>query len=142
MSTQIRKPDCIGWEKPRPYLVPHFIGFFTPEQSTHPDRCYDTAHNFNDPSRRYDERIIGGKKPTYGKGVPKMNSYTANPVSNTGTGDKVMYNTYYTAEGPVKLPVNFLDISKNNFLPSISDITSLQTTDDTRLQHKPDRYYR
>lgn len=142
MSTQIRRQNCIGWETPRPYLVPHFIGSFTPEESTRPDRCYDSKYNFNDPPKRYDDRILGGKPQSYGKGVPKLNSYVSHPISNTGLGDKVMYQTYYTAEGPVKLPVNFLDMSSNNYMPSTSDINIVQTTDDTRLQQKPDRYYR
>ena len=141
MSTQIHKKDCINWQTYRPYLVPSFIGNFTPVESAHPDRCYNTKYSFNDPPRRYDERILQNEKRTYGKYTPKLNSYVTDVVG-IGKGESSMYETFYTAEGAVKLPRNFQDIPRNTFIPNTSDISFVQNRDDTRLLGKPSRYYR
>ena len=143
MGTQIQSSQCgFTWDgnrKPgvREYMVPPFLGYFTPIESERPsDWC-----KWSDKPRRSDARIIGGKKQTYGSGRPTLNS-SSTDVWGIGYGLPGQTIKASTAEGSVNLPMQSMEVVKNHFVPAIDDIEQLLHNPDTRLQHPPARYFK
>ena len=127
---QVKFSDCraIGWRQYRPYNVPPFLGGFTPVLANRPvDWC-----KWAEPDRRRD------MKQKYGSDVPQMNSANCD-MWGIGIGRADSYTNASTAEGSVKLPVNF---QEGAFSPTVATLDFLTHSADTRLQAKPERYFR
>lgn len=127
---QVRFSDCrpTEWTTPRPYMVPTFLGGFTPVLSNRPhDWC-----KWADPARRKD------MPQSYGSGEAALNS-TLRDMFGIGRGTAVSYEKASTLEGSLKLPVGELEAA---YLPTTSALDLLTHTSDTRLQPKPERYFR
>jgi len=111
----------------RPYMVPSFIGSFTSVLSSRPhDWCK------SEPARRKD------MPQSYGSGEAALNS-TLRDMYGIGRGTAVSYETASTLEGSLKLPVGEQEVA---YLPTTSALDQLTHTSDTRLQPKPERYFR
>lgn len=108
----------------RPYLIPSFIGSFTP---------------IKEPLSIFPEEKRRGTEQTYGSGVLKVDAGIR--LTNEGYIKKKGIPTYYnfeTPEGSVKLP----EIpGKFAFKPSSDSIDLLTHTSNTRLQGRKSRYY-
>lgn len=125
MSGQVRFGSCErDWRTPRPYLVPTFVGSFSPDER--PDypkgRCWS-----------YD-----GKEGPFGSGIPTMESADTCPMSGTGKGRVTVNNVFETAEGAVKLPIQ---TPTQEYIPSVDGINQLFLRGDTRLQPQPLRFF-
>ena len=139
MGTQIRADACTGswYGKPgsRADMIPTFFGYFTPVRSNRPTSLC------NERPRRHDARVLSGTKPTYGSGIPALNSYETDDWG-IGKGSAGEHIKASTAEGSLNLPRQGLEQVKNHYLPQCATIDLLTHTPDTRLQHPPLRYYK
>jgi hypothetical protein len=109
-------------------MVPTFLGGFTPVLSNRPhDWC-----KWADPARRKD------MPQSYGSGEAALNS-TLRDMFGIGRGTAVSYEKASTLEGSLKLPVGELEAA---YLPTTTALDLLTHTSDTRLQPKPERYFR
>jgi hypothetical protein len=125
--TQVQAQYCPNFTKEKPYMIPSFVGSFTPVESNRKVDCLQ----FQDQKRREFRQV-------YGNGTPEMNSanYDKCGVPKGAARNSV---TVMTAEGAVKLPVNDQVI---NFIPTSQGLDFLTHTVDTRRLGEPDRYYR
>lgn len=138
--SQLKFGDELDWRTSRPNLVPTFHGTFTPVESGRPNRWYPSPGS--EVSRRFMGGTIDGPKPQYKMGgIPVMNSSKTYPNTCVGVGEAREYETFYTAEGAVKLPKQKAEVSKNNFLPDIASVELATHAIDTRLEEPPSRYY-
>lgn len=138
--SQLKFGDVLDWRTPRPNLVPWFHGSFTPVESGRPNRWYPSPGS--EVSRRFNGGTIDGPKPQYAMGtIPKMNSSKTYKDTYVGVGEATDYETFYTAEGAVKLPKQKPEVSANSFLPDITSVELATHAIDTRLEEPPSRYY-
>ena len=76
---------------------------------------------------------------SYGHGTPTVPSSRTYKNSSIGVGKRGSFQAIATEEGFVNVPVEFQDVK---YSPSVSTLESIAFADDTRLQPRPDRFFR